>query len=149
MRLDAYRTYLLASMGKILNRSEQKTVATNAGCSYLYALEILKGPFPLGERMISQDPGLSMAYAKNVLKSAFPPGEGAIAIVGHYALHYAIEVLKGPFPQGEDAIFNTEAESTDLTTYILLAATHPDPTHLERLQKYKIVQQLLRAIATK
>ena len=82
----------------------EKAIATNAHYSYYYAKDILKGPFPEGEKAIATNSQNAYYYAKNILKGPFPEGEKAIATSPDYAYNYAKDILKGPFPEGEKAI---------------------------------------------
>jgi hypothetical protein len=72
-------------------------------------IDILKGPFPLGEKAIAQVAYYSYDYAAYILKGPFELGEKAIATsasysYASYSYDYAKNVLKGPFPLGEPAI---------------------------------------------
>jgi hypothetical protein len=82
----------------------EPAIAKDTRCSYWYASEALKGPFPLGEPAIAKSPEYAYLYARDVLKGPFPLGEPEIAKTAGRAYSYAIEVLKGPFPLGEPAI---------------------------------------------
>ena len=54
--------------GSIKESVNLKVISKNAKYSYLYALDILKGRFELGEKVISKDAHYSYYYARNVLK---------------------------------------------------------------------------------
>lgn len=83
-------------------------IAENSICAFAYARDVLKGPFPAGEKAISQDTYISYRYAY-ILKGPFPAGEPEIAKDAYYSYKYANEILKGPFKAGEAAIAkNTE-----------------------------------------
>ncbi|MGZ8924359.1 MAG: hypothetical protein ACXW2E_00615 [Nitrososphaeraceae archaeon] len=56
-------------------------------------------------------PDMAYYHANNVLKGPFPEGEKAIATNAEYSYSYAVHVLKGPFPKGEPAITNEPAYS--------------------------------------
>jgi len=79
-------------------------LATNAEWSFLYAKDILKAPFPLGEKIIATSAMYSYRYARDVLKAPFSLGEKAIATDARYSHFYAKVVLKAPFLLGEKAI---------------------------------------------
>jgi len=68
--------------------------------SYVYAIYVLKAPFPLGEAAIATSSQYSFHYAKYI-KGRFILGEPAIAqsLIG--SLNYAKDILKAPFPLGE------------------------------------------------
>ena len=68
--------------------------------SYLYAMNVMKGPFPLGELSLGEDANYSYLYARDVIGGAFPMGELAIARNKEFAYMYALNALKGRFPMG-------------------------------------------------
>ncbi len=75
---DAYTTYMYAKDQEKKFPEGEKIIAKNAKYSYLYALNILNGPFKQGEAAISKHPEYSYRYAYYVLNSRFPEGEPAI-----------------------------------------------------------------------
>lgn len=81
----------------------ERLLAEDAWCSYAYAHQILRGPFPLGERAIAQNPRASCRYAVFVLRGPFPLGEPGIATDSKIAYDYA-RGLGSPFPLAEPAI---------------------------------------------
>ena len=86
-------------------KKREKYIAKSTKYAYKYASEVLKGPFPAGEEIISKDIYFALEYAKYVLKGKkFPAGEEAISNDEQYSYLYARDILKGPFPLGEDAI---------------------------------------------
>jgi hypothetical protein len=96
-----------------------KIVAKSTKYTFLYAKNILQGPFPLGEPAIAKDPDRAYYYAKWVLKGPFTLGEPAIAADNWYSFHYAKDVLKGPFPLGEPAIAKDPELAYDYARYVL------------------------------
>lgn len=82
----------------------EKVVATSAGFSYDYALDVLDGRFPLAEKTISASAEYSYKYARDVLKSRFKLGEESIASSAEYSYRYARDVLKSRFKLGEKCI---------------------------------------------
>ena len=73
-------------------------IAKSAKYSYLYANDILKGPFKLGEKAIASVSNLAYLYALRILKKKpFPLGEPAIAKDEEYSKKYTQEVLKKDF----------------------------------------------------
>jgi hypothetical protein len=111
-------TYLKAFNTKITH-DEELCIATSARYSYFYAADILKGPFPLGEKSIATSVMYSYFYAKNVLKGRFILGEEAIAKNAHYSYYYARDVLNGPFPLGEKIIATNAFDSYEYAKDIL------------------------------
>ena len=57
--------------------------------------------------MISTSAAYSYRYANNVLKAPFPLGEKVIAECSVHSFDYARYVLKAPFQLGEHTIFKT------------------------------------------
>ena len=107
----------------------EPTIAKDAYYSYQYAIDILEGPFNLGEPAIAKNTEESYYYAKHILKGEFPLGEPAIAkdmdfsyeytmLINrrfelgesaiakdpYYSYRYAKIILNGPFKLGEPAI---------------------------------------------
>jgi hypothetical protein len=78
-------------------------IAQDAWLAYLYAKDVLKGPFYEGEPVIAQDPQISYDYAKDALKGPFPEGEPAIAQDPQISYEYARDV-KGPWSVVDDMI---------------------------------------------
>ena len=76
---------------------------TSRAC-FVYARDVLKGRFELGEESISKDLGNSFMYATRVLKERFILGESVISTDIHYSLIYARDVLKGKFELGEKVL---------------------------------------------
>ncbi len=76
--------------------------------AYLYAKNVIKGRFELGEEAISKNAYSSFYYALDVLKplgiDRFELGEEAISKDAEYSYFYALYVLKSRFEQGEEAI---------------------------------------------
>ena len=60
-------------------KKREREISKYAEYSYLYAREVLKKPFALGEEAISKDALYAKLYAKNILKGPFPAGEETIA----------------------------------------------------------------------
>ena len=97
---EAYRRLKNGETDEYLVRA----ISKSADFSYIYALNVLNGPFPMGEPAIAKDARYSSLYATDVLKKPFPLGEPEIATDAWNAYAYAKDVLKGPFPLGEPAI---------------------------------------------
>ena len=100
----------------------------NSRNAFMYAYNILKRSFPLGEPVISQNAQYACSYARYVLHRRFELGEPAIATSAVYSYDYAYafdrfelgepaiaktpsysywyaeHVLYGPFPEGEHVI---------------------------------------------
>ena len=78
-------------------KKREKYIAKDAYSSFLYARDILQGPFPAGEEVIAKDARFAYYYTKEVLKGPFPAGEEAIAKDAKFASEYAKNVLKKDF----------------------------------------------------
>lgn len=74
---------------------------------YVYAVKILKGPFPEGEIYISKNVIYSYYYAVKILKDRFELGESIISESIVYSLSYVTEILHDRFPLAESNIFNS------------------------------------------
>ena len=66
--------------------------------AFFHALNVIKGRWPEGEEVISQDAGYSYYYAFHVLKDRFPEGEEKISRSTYYSFLYAREIIKGKLP---------------------------------------------------
>jgi hypothetical protein len=75
----------------------ESIIAKDAYYSYQYAIDILEGPFNLGEPAIAKNPYYSFNYAKHILKGEFPLGEPEIAKDAYYSKEYTNVVLKKDF----------------------------------------------------
>ncbi len=82
----------------------ESIIADSPKYSYVYALDILHGPWSEGEDAISRSSKASLDYARFVLHGRFKKGEKAISQNAHNSLSYAKNVLFGRFPEGEEAI---------------------------------------------
>jgi hypothetical protein len=89
-------------------KKREKAIAKSTEYSYLYAMDVLKGRFPLGEPAIAKSAKYSYWYARDILKGKFPLGEPAIAKSAKYSYWYARDVLRGEFKLGEPAIEKDE-----------------------------------------
>jgi hypothetical protein len=114
---DPWLTYRYANEivgGKIKDEWED-IIAQTSWTAFLYASEVLHGPFPKGEDVISKDPTQTFFYVFNVLKKPFPKGEKSLAQNAKASFNYAINILKDRFIPGEDMIIATQ---TYLAKYI-------------------------------
>lgn len=126
----------------------ENIISTDAEVSYLYAKDVLHGPFPAGESIIATNIELSLKYAKFVLHGRFPAAESLINSNPKYANYYKNNIVNGihgkgvsaitsdpvaaldhaletnrPFPQGEAAIASTA--NTALSYALFLNAPFP------------------------
>jgi lambda repressor-like predicted transcriptional regulator len=89
-------------------KKREDPIAKDPKYAYMYAKDVLHGPFHKGENAIAKNSVCAYLYAKHVLKGSFPKGEDTIAKDDYYAYYYAKNVLKGPFSKGEKTILNSE-----------------------------------------
>ena len=74
-----------------------------------YALKVIKGRFPEGEKAIASDPRCALKYATRVLKGRFPEGEKAIASEPWLAQYYARNVIRGRWFEMEERLVTDPA----------------------------------------
>ena len=78
-------------------KKREAAISKSTKYSYLYALDVLKGPFPAGEAAIAADAYYAHRYAEDVLNGPFPAGEAVIAKDVYFAHQYAKYALKKDF----------------------------------------------------
>ena len=78
-------------------KKREKYIAKSAKYAYVYAKDVLKGPFPAGEEAIAKNAAHAYYYAKDVLKGPLPKGEAAMSKDEYFASEYAKNVLKKDF----------------------------------------------------
>lgn len=91
---------------------EEAIIATSPTYSYLYAREVLKGPFVIGEKAISLNARRSYRYAKDVLGHRFLLGEQAILNDPVVSIQYAKDVLKSRIVEIEPLIISKFGKSS-------------------------------------
>lgn len=79
---------------KKYTQEEIKAISKNAQYSYIYAVDILKGRFKLGEKAISKNAEHSYLYALDILKGRFKLGEKVISKNAYYSNLYKLDILK-------------------------------------------------------
>lgn len=84
-------------------KKREAAIAKSSEYAFLYADEILHGPFEAGEQAIAKDPYYSFSYAA-ILRAPFLLGEVAISESSVLSYYYARDILRKPFPKGEIAI---------------------------------------------
>ena len=72
--------------------------------AYRYAMYVIGGRWPEGEKVIASDPKSANRYAMHVIGGRWPEGEKAIASNPEYAYYYAKNVIRGRWPEGEKVI---------------------------------------------
>jgi len=82
----------------------EPTISQDAYCSYLYATELIKGKFILGELTISKNAYYSYGYARDVIKDRWEIAEPTISKNAYSSYYYAKNVIKGRFILAEPAI---------------------------------------------
>jgi hypothetical protein len=132
---------LLATMAELYNKrllEVEPIIAKNAAASYLYAKNIIKGKFKLGEKIITDhdikidDVRYAYEYARDIIKGVWPEGEFNIARRAETAFLYAKNILKDKFPAGEKAISNN---SNIALKYALIISNSRNPAFEKKLLK--------------
>ena len=72
---------------------QEQVIAKDPNFAYLYALDVVKNPFPPGEAAIAKSPGRSFLYAKNILCGPFGAGEAEMRKDRTVWAEYKDEVL--------------------------------------------------------
>lgn len=102
--MNSYEAYNLISEIGVNNIDLEKIISESSAFSYLYAKQILKGRFELGEEAISKNIYYSFYYSVRVLANRFKLGEAVISQNPYYSHNYVFYVLKCKFELGETAI---------------------------------------------
>jgi hypothetical protein len=76
--------------------------------AYLYARDVIKGPWPEAEPYIMKDPRDAYLYARDVIKGPWPEVEPLI-INSPFVTEYAYDVKKDRWPKAEDNIFKSDS----------------------------------------
>jgi lambda repressor-like predicted transcriptional regulator len=113
--LDKLRGLLKSGVTKVEELVNHKDAPFWA---YWFALEVIKGPWPKGEDVISKSAHWSYDYARDVIKGPWPEGEDAISQDAGWSHCYAKYVIKGPWPKGEDVISKDVHWSSRYNDYI-------------------------------
>jgi len=92
---QAYRK--ACNLGKRILKLEP-IIIKNVFYSYLYAKDVIKGKWELGEPTISKDARYSFLYALDVIKGRWEKGEPVISKDACYSYCYARDVIKGRLP---------------------------------------------------
>jgi hypothetical protein len=69
-------------------KKRENALAKDPVYAYLYATDVLHGPFPKGEDTIAKSSVCAYLYVKNVIKGRWPPGEPAIAKSNGFSFEY-------------------------------------------------------------
>ena len=73
----------------------EKAILNDANCSYLYAKNVCKGAFPLGERAIKENPLFAWLYCRDVIKCRWYDAEEWIKKDPCCAYSYCLAVMGG------------------------------------------------------
>ena len=123
----------------------KKGYRINKDHAYDYAMHVLKGPFPEGEKIIGERDvmnfwgNIAFKYARDILKGPFPAGEEAIAMTLWTSINYAKDILKAPFPLGEPKIATNSSRSLEYVAYFWGKGLFPEALALKHhtfLKKY-------------
>jgi lambda repressor-like predicted transcriptional regulator len=88
------------------NNDLEDLIVKDPEYSYMYARDLIKGPWVKGEDAILKNPEWSYKYAKNVIKGPWIKAEDTISKNPEWSYKYAKNVINGPFPKGEQVIYN-------------------------------------------
>lgn len=99
--MTPFKAYYHALYNNYPKEDLEPVIKTHSYFSYLYAKNILKQRFYLGEESIAFDSEYAYLYAKNIIKGPWEEGELSIAKSKKYAYNYAKNILKGRFTPGE------------------------------------------------
>lgn len=106
----ASKLYNLVHKHKVVITKEQEDVlAMNAYYSYLYTLNVINGPWSLGEASIATDCEISYSYAFDVIKGRWIPGEASILKDLSCTLRYVCNILMAPWPEAEVTLSKNSA----------------------------------------
>ena len=82
----------------------EPAIKTDPSNYNLYKNKVLYGPWGQGIKGIASDIDAAFIYAREILKGKFPEGEAILATDPEMAFKYANEITKDRFPAGEAAI---------------------------------------------
>lgn len=88
--------------------------------AYLYACDVLRSRWLLGEEVIAQDPKYAFLYAKYVIHGRFSEGEAAIATNAEWAYRYAVEILSSRFHKAESIILRSDCSEKYMRLFMEL-----------------------------
>ena len=78
-------------------------IASDPKSAHYYAKDVIRGPWPEGEKVIASDPYWAYNYAEKVIRGRWPEAEKVIASSTSkqplYALNYARDVIGDPNPR--------------------------------------------------
>lgn len=89
---------------KVRMREAEDMIARYPQTAYLYARDVLKGPFPKAERFMAKNRNISLLYASQVTLMPFPEAEPLFLEDSMTAARYASFVLGMPWAEGEAII---------------------------------------------
>ncbi|NBT57416.1 hypothetical protein EBT16_01390 [bacterium] len=94
---------LIVSTG-VRSREGEKSIASDANYSHLYAKHFLKGPFPAGEKSIREDAFAAYLYCKEIIGQRWYDAEDVIKKNPHTAYRYSVDVIGGRWEDAEKNI---------------------------------------------
>lgn len=94
----AIQTYINSREQQKRNLLMEKVVASNGQIAYLYALKVIRGPFPEAEDSIAKLPKWAVKYARFVLRKRFAKAEDNISRHPEYCYEYFKHVTKDKLP---------------------------------------------------
>ena len=97
----------------------EKIIASDPISSHEYARKIIKGRWKEGEKIIASDPNMAQSYAQHVIRGPWPEAEKIIASNPISSHEYARNVVKGRFPEGEKAIAKEPQLAQSYAQYVI------------------------------
>jgi hypothetical protein len=104
----------------------ETAISSSSYHSYIYAANVLRARFELGEDAIATNASYSYMYARDVINTRFIAGEASILKIPSIIAKYARNVIKGPWPEAEEYLIGDQ-----LSTFIYLV--HIPNTYNESL----------------
>jgi hypothetical protein len=89
---------------------QEKVIARSARYSFVYARDVLKKRFPLGEDTIAKDINYTLQYARDVVKGRWPKGEKILLTYSFFAYLYCKDIMKKTWVDAEKIIFNDNSD---------------------------------------
>ena len=93
--LTPEEAYIQAAKANKRVSSYEKVILNDANCSYLYAKNVCKGAFPLGEKAIKENPLCAWLYCRDVIKCRWHDAKERIKKDPSCAYSYCLAMMEG------------------------------------------------------
>lgn len=95
----AIQSYISArNSEKPASKMMETVISQNGEVAYFYALRVLHGRFPKGEKAISKIPSWAVRYARFIIKKRFVKAEDCISKDPEWCYEYFKHVIKKKLP---------------------------------------------------